>query len=91
MYHFTKKEHWINIKLENAENVGKISIYNIYSPNHYRDKEKSWKTLKDSKMEDHEGNIIVGGDLNLIIKEEEKIGGNFMPNPSREALEEIIE
>ena len=42
-------------------------------------------------MQDQEENLIVGGDLNLILKAEEKRGGNFQPHPNRETLEEIME
>ena len=86
-----KIDHWINTKLENVETGGKVSIYNIYSPNHYKDKEICWKTLKESIGVDREDNVIVGGDLNLILKAEEKRGGKVLPNPSRETLEKIME
>eukprot|EP00253_Pinus_taeda_P026690 PITA_26690 len=36
-------------------------------------------------------NIFLGGDLNLIRSAEEKMGGNFFADASREALEEIIQ
>lgn len=76
--------------MENAETSEKASIYNIYSPNHYKDKEICWKILKEIIGDDQEDNLIVGGDLNLILKAAEKRGGNFLPDPSRETLEEIM-
>ena len=91
MQNTTKKEYWINETLENVENGGKTSIYNIYSPNHYRDKEKFWQTLRENTMEDRDENLIVGGDLNLILKAKEKRGGTFLPDLNKETLEEIME
>lgn len=84
------KAHWIKTNLESATMGKKGNTYNIYSPNHYRDKEICWKTLKETTMEDKEENIILGGDLNIILKPEEKRGGLFQPDPYREALQEII-
>ena len=87
----TRKDHWINTKLENIETGGTKSIYNIYSTNHYKDKETCWETLKESIGDDREDNILVGGDLNLILKAKEKRGGNFLLDQNRETLEEIME
>ena len=42
-------------------------------------------------MGDLKENLIVGGDINLILKAEEKRGGTFLPDPNRETLEEIME
>ena len=86
-----KKYHWINTKLENVETGKKANIYNIYSPNHYKDKERCWQTLQDSIGDDREDNFIVWGDLNLILKAEEKRGGNLLSDPRKETLEEIME
>ena len=42
-------------------------------------------------MEDQEENLILRGDLNLILKLEEKREGTFQPDPNREILEGIME
>lgn len=42
-------------------------------------------------MEDQEENLILGGDLNLILKLEEKRGAIFQPDPYRYVLEGSIE
>jgi len=73
-------QHWILTNLKR-----------IYAPNHYKEKEQCWATIKEVLQETQAGKIILGGDLNLVRSIEEKFGGNFQVNPSRNSLEEIME
>eukprot|EP00253_Pinus_taeda_P010059 PITA_10059 len=68
-----------------------IVIYNVYAPNHYRDKEVCWASLSNNIAEEDSNNIILGGDLNLILHANEKRGGNFTPDPFRNQLENIMQ
>lgn len=63
----------------------------MYLPNHYKEKEQCWKSVKEKIAKRQSGHLILGGDLNLIRNREEKFGETFHNDPSREALEEIIE
>jgi len=45
------------------------------------------KTLKEIQNR----KVILGGDLNLVLNIEEKFGGSYHRDPSREALETIME
>ena len=63
----------------------------VYSPNHYREKEHYWNSIKEELAERQNGKLILGGDLNLIRNTKENFGGNYHSNPSGEALEEIME
>ena len=83
--------HWIRIELRNLITKEQYRIINVYSPNHYREKEQCWKLVKEEIAEKESGNLILGGDLNLIRNTEEKFGGIFHNDLSREALEGIIE
>ena len=58
-----------------------IIVYNIYDPNHYREKEVCWRTLKSDMQGEDNNNVIIGGDLNLVMHAKEKRGGSFTPNP----------
>ena len=69
----------------------KYRVINIYSPNHYKEKEQCWATLKEALQETQARKIILGGDLNLVRSIEEKFGGNYQADPSCESLEEIME
>eukprot|EP00253_Pinus_taeda_P032993 PITA_32993 len=56
-----------------------------------RDKASCWESISLDLLNAQGRNIFLGGDLNLIRSAEEKMGGNFYADPSREALEEIIQ
>jgi len=69
----------------------KYSVINIYAPNHYKEKEQYWATIKEALKEMKAGKIILGEDLNLVRSIEEKFGGTYHIDPSRDILEEIME
>ena len=68
-----------------------IVIFNVYAPNHYRDKEVCWDSLSKNIMEEDKSNIILGGDFNLILHANEKRGGSFMLDPFRNQMENIMQ
>ena len=65
-------QHWIRIVLENRIDNQTTIIYNVYAPNHFREKECCWDDLKASIDGEINSNIIVGGDFNLILHANEK-------------------
>ena len=69
----------------------KIIIYNVYAPNHYRDKAQCWTSLQTDINDEESSNIILGGDLNLILHANEKRGGCFTHDPCRTQLEIIMQ
>lgn len=70
-------QHWIKTVLENRVDNQIAIIYNIYVPNHFREKECYWDDLKASIDGEENSNIILGGDFNLILHANEKRGGFF--------------
>ena len=42
----TKNQNWIKVTLENCRDQKEIIVYNVYGPNHYRDKEICWSSIK---------------------------------------------
>lgn len=84
-------QNWINVNLESKENGTIVKIYNIYSPNQYREKEVCWNTLETNIEEDQDNNLILAGDLNLVLHANEKRGGNFSPYPFRNRLVHIMQ
>lgn len=70
---------------------GEVQVINIYVPNHYKDKEQCWASLKESLQENQAGKVILGGDLNLVRSIEKQFGGNYQTDPSRNSLKEIME
>jgi len=83
--------YWVRTDLKNKSTNEEFSIINIYSPSHYRDKAQCWKSVKEEESEGKRLKLIIGGDLNLIRNIDEKLGNNYFSDPSRAALEELIE
>jgi len=77
--------------MDNRINNQTVIIYNVYTPNHYREKEICWGDLRASIDGELSLNIIVAGDFNLILHANEKQGGSFSLDPSRGRLEVIIQ
>ena len=86
----TINQYWIKVTLENQEDNKRIVIYNIYAQNDFRDKEQCWASLKADIDEEDNNNIILDGDLNLILHSNEKRGGIFTHDPYRTKLETIM-
>eukprot|EP00253_Pinus_taeda_P030010 PITA_30010 len=55
------------------------------------EKEACWNTLETNIEEDQDINLILAGDLNLVLHANEKRGGNFSADPFRNRLEHIIQ
>ena len=84
-------QNWIRVNLESKIDGSMVIIYNIYAPNQYREKEVCWSTLEASIEEEQDNNLIIAGDLNLVLHANEKRGGNFTPDPFRNRLESIMQ
>eukprot|EP00253_Pinus_taeda_P030717 PITA_30717 len=82
---------WVRTDIWDKATKEEYTIYNIYAPNHYRDKASCWDTITSDLMTAQGRNIFLGGDLNLIRNADEKLGGNFYADPSRDSLEAIIQ
>jgi len=72
---------WVRTDLKNKGSQEIYYIYNIYAPNHYRDKGRCWDTISSDLQSVQNRNIILGGDLNLIRNVEEKLGGTTTQMP----------
>eukprot|EP00253_Pinus_taeda_P028479 PITA_28479 len=87
----TINQNWIRTKLDSKKENRSLTIYNVYVPNQYREKELCWKEIKEGIDSEHTANIIIAGDFNLILHVNEKRSGNFMHDPFRSQLEEIMQ
>eukprot|EP00253_Pinus_taeda_P008137 PITA_08137 len=83
-------QNWLRTNLNSKEENCDLIIYNVYIPNHYREKEQCWKELKENIDNEQTPNIILAGDFNLILHANEKRGGNFIHDPFRSQLEGIM-
>jgi len=82
---------WIRTDLKDKGTQEIYYIYNIYGPNHYRDKGRCWDTIASDLQTVQNRKIILGGDMNVIRNVDEKLGGNYFADPSRDMLEIIIQ
>lgn len=81
---------WLRSDVQNVTKTEEYTIYNIYAPHQLHDKAACWNSIKEDLLEMQGRSIFLGGDLNLIRNSEEKLGGNFLADSSRDSLEEII-
>lgn len=77
----TMERNWIKTTLQNKMSSYQLIIFNVYIPNHYRDKEACWTSLSNNIEKEENSNILVGDDLNLILQANEKCGGSFNLDP----------
>jgi exonuclease III len=82
--------HWIHTKLLHKDSGYLVSLFNIYVPQHIEEKKHCWETLKDFLQQNELDNIILGGDLNVTLAQEEKRGGTIVRDPAREWVEDLI-
>ena len=65
--------HWILTVLRQKDNDSLVSIFNIYAPNSYNEKLQCWTLLREEQS-NIQGNVIVDGDLNITLSQNEKRG-----------------
>ena len=67
-----------------------VNLFNISSPVILRDKKTCWQSIKDLANEIQMDNVILAGEMNITLIQEEKRGGNIVRDPFREWVEELI-
>lgn len=87
---FSLNQNWLKINLVKKDESCDIIVYNVYIPNQFREKEQCWEELREDMDKEQNTNVILAGDLNLILHANEKRGGNFLPDPFRSQLEELM-
>jgi exonuclease III len=67
--------HWIFTELTHCTSKLTISLFNLYVPVLYSEKRVCWNTLNEFLEQHTPSNIILAGDLNIVLKPKEKRGG----------------
>lgn len=58
---------------------------------HYEEKKECWKTLSDYLEHLNPTNIVIGGDLNIILDPKERRGGSSSRDPFLSTVENLIQ
>eukprot|EP00253_Pinus_taeda_P006538 PITA_06538 len=84
-------QHWIYTELRHTVSNFKLALFNMYVPVHYDEKKDCWKTLLDYLELHNPLNIVIGGDLNIILDHKEKRGGTNLRDPLLITVENLIQ
>eukprot|EP00253_Pinus_taeda_P005679 PITA_05679 len=84
-------QHWIYTELRHTVSNFKLALFNMYVTVHYDEKKDCWKTLLDYLELHNPLNIVIGGDLNIILDHKEKRGGTNLRDPLLITVENLIQ
>eukprot|EP00253_Pinus_taeda_P036438 PITA_36438 len=83
-------QHWIYTELRHTASNFILALFNMYVHVHYDEKKECWKTLSDFLERLNPMNIVIGGNLNIILDPKEKRGGTFLRDPFLSTVENLI-
>eukprot|EP00253_Pinus_taeda_P004292 PITA_04292 len=83
--------HWIYTELIHIPSKLPISLVNLYVPVNYSEKRDCWKSLAEFLEQETPNNIILAGDLNIVLKAKEKRGGSDSRDPMVGVVEELAQ
>jgi exonuclease III len=81
--------HWIHTRFLHKDTSCQVSIFNIYAPQLLGGKKHCWESLQAYLQQNNLTNIILGGDLNVTLAQDEKRGGSIVRDPAREWVEDL--
>jgi exonuclease III len=84
-------QHWIYTELKHKASKFSISLFNLYVPVSYAEKRECWNSLSAFLEEASPSNVIIAGDLNIVMKAKEKRGGSRLRDPMLSKVEEITQ
>eukprot|EP00253_Pinus_taeda_P009869 PITA_09869 len=84
-------QHWIYTELTHCTSKLTISLFNLYVPVLYSEKRDCWNSLFDFLEQHSLSNIILAGDLNIVLKSKEKRGGTSSRDPMLPLVEDLIQ
>ena len=83
-------QHWIYTKLQHSSSKISIAIFNLYVPVNFIEKKDCWNSLSNFIEINTPKNIIVVGDLNIMLDPNEKKGGVRGKDPLQETVDSLI-
>ena len=82
--------NYILIYLQHLQTKDTLNIINIYAPVILADKQSCRDTIRDLATELPMENVILAGDTNLTLRQDEKRGGYTVKDPARQWVEDLI-
>ena len=73
--------HWIPTKLLHKDSNIQVTLFNIYVPAMYAEKKDCRNLLRDERSIGSLNKVILTGDLNVTLNQDEKRGGSLVRDP----------
>jgi exonuclease III len=83
-------QHWSFTELKHTASKLTIALFNLYVPTVYSEKKDCWKTLIEYLELISPNNIIIVGDLNIVMNGKEKRGGRTSKDQQIHVVEDMI-
>lgn len=83
--------HWIFSEIIHLASKLTISLVNLYVPVNYSEKRDCWNSLAAFLEQESPNNIILAGDLNIVLNAKEKKGGINSKDPMVGVVEELAQ
>ena len=83
--------HWLLTKLQHIDTKEILCLFNVYAPVRAGEKKVCWDSIRNLADSENMENIIIVGDLNLILSLTEKRGGSIVRDPTREWVEDLLQ
>jgi exonuclease III len=84
-------QHWSLTEQKHTASKLTIALFNLYVPNLNSKKKDCWKTLNEFLEQNSPNNIIIVGDLNLVMNGKEKRGGRTNKDQMIYVVEDMIQ
>eukprot|EP00253_Pinus_taeda_P015595 PITA_15595 len=84
-------QHWIFTELRHTVSNLSLALFNLYVPVHYEEKKECWRSLSEFLELNSPSNLVLGGDLNIILDLKEKKGGIQSKDPFSRTVGSLIQ
>eukprot|EP00253_Pinus_taeda_P009185 PITA_09185 len=86
-----RKTYWLLLKMQNLVTKEIFCLFNVYSAINIWEKKNCWDSIRQQANLTNLENIIIAGDLNLILHSSEKRGGSIVRDLARKWVEDILQ
>eukprot|EP00253_Pinus_taeda_P024453 PITA_24453 len=84
-------QHWNFTELRHTVSNLSLALFNLYVPVHYEEKKECWRSLTEFLELNSPSNLVLGGDLNIILDLKEKKGGIQSKDPFSRIVGSLIQ